>query len=246
MIGPIINSTSTLIGGIVGGLIGDRLREKFRTALPLTFGAASMGMGITVIIKLHALPVVVASLLFGAIIGEIFSIEKNIGRGASKLRFIIDKIAPQKSGSTLSQEEYLDKFVGILVLFVASGTGIFGAMQEGITGDISILLTKSFLDILTAGIFATLLGLSVATIAIPQFIVQMILLFIGQSIMPMLTPEMVADFSGLGGFIMFVTGLRICGIKSFPVANLLPGLIIVMPLSWLWVSTLLPWIQSIS
>ena len=96
MIGPIINSTSTLIGGIVGGLIGDRLSEKFRTALPLTFGAASMGMGITVIIKLHALPVVVASLLFGAIIGEIFSIEKNIGRGASKLRFIIDKIAPQR------------------------------------------------------------------------------------------------------------------------------------------------------
>ena len=132
------------------------------------------------------------------------------------------------------------------MLFVASGTGIFGAMQEGITGDISILLTKSFLDILTAGIFATLLGLSVATIAIPQFIVQMILLLIGQSIMPMLTPDMVADFSGLGGFIMFVTGLRICGIKSFPVANLLPGLIIVMPLSWLWVSTLLPWIQSIS
>ena len=61
MIGPIINSTSTLIGGIVGGLIGDRLSDKFRTALPLTFGAASMGMGITVIIKLHALPVVVAS-----------------------------------------------------------------------------------------------------------------------------------------------------------------------------------------
>lgn len=82
MIGPIINSTSTLIGGIVGGLIGDRLSDKFRTALPLTFGAASMGMGITVIIKLYALPVVVASLLFGAIIGEIFSIEKNIGRGA--------------------------------------------------------------------------------------------------------------------------------------------------------------------
>ena len=119
-------------------------------------------------------------------------------------------------------------------------------MREGITGDISILLTKSFLDILTAGIFATALGFSVATIAVPQFIVQMILLFIGQSIMPILSPEMIANFSGLGGFIMFVTGLRICGIKSFPVANLLPGLIIVMPLTWLWATSLLPWIQSIS
>lgn len=87
MIGPIINSTSTLIGGIVGGLIGDRLSEKFRTALPLTFGAASMGMGITVIIKLHALPVVVASLLFGAIIGEIFSIEKRLA--AAHLNYVL-------------------------------------------------------------------------------------------------------------------------------------------------------------
>ncbi|MEF2074689.1 DUF554 domain-containing protein [Consotaella aegiceratis] len=246
MIGPIVNSASTLVGGTVGGLLGDRLSEKFRTQLPLTFGAASMGMGVSMIVKMHMLPAVIASLLFGAIIGEALSLEKNIGRGASKLRFILDKIVPRKADSTLSQDEYLDKFVGILVLFVASGTGIFGSMNEGITGDPSILFAKSLLDLLTAGIFATALGVSVAFIAIPQIIVQLLLLFLGQSIMSMTTPEMIADFSGLGGIIMFVTGFRICGIKSFPVANLLPGLLIVMPISSFWVTTLLPWIQSIS
>ena len=246
MIGPIVNSASTLVGGAVGGLLGDRLSEKFRTQLPLTFGAASMGMGVSMIVKMHMLPAVIASLLFGAIIGEIFSLEKNIGRLASKARPLFDKLAPRKADAMLSQEEYLDKFVGILVLFVASGTGIFGSMSEGITGDPSILFAKSLLDLMTAGIFATALGVSVASIAIPQFIVQVALLFLGQSIMSLTTPDMVADFSGLGGIIMFVTGFRICGIKSFPVANMLPGLLIVMPISHFWVTTFLPWVQALS
>jgi len=198
------------------------------------------------VLKMHTLPAVVASLLLGAIIGEAFSIEKNINRAASKTRGFIDKLAPRKEGATVSQEEFLDKFVGILVLFVASGTGIFGSMNEGITGDPSILFAKSFLDLITAAIFATALGLSVATIAIPQFVLQVILLFFGQSIMSSTTPEMIADFSALGGVIMFVTGFRICGIKSFPIANLLPGLFIVMPISHYWINVLLPWVMSLS
>ena len=45
---------------------------------------------------------------------------------------------------------------------------------------------------------------------------------------------MVADFSATGGVMMLATGLRICGIKMFPIGNLLPGLIIAMPVSALW------------
>ncbi|SKA38187.1 DUF554 domain-containing protein [Consotaella salsifontis] len=246
MIGPIVNSSSTLVGGVVGGLLGDRLSEKFRTQLPLTFGAASMGMGIFMVVKMHILPAVIASLLLGAIIGELFSIEKNINRMASKTRGFIDKLAPRREGASVSHDEFLDKFVGILVLFVASGTGIFGSMNEGITGDPSILFAKSLLDLFTAGIFATALGLSVATIAIPQFIVQVALLYLGQSIMAATTPEMVADFSALGGIIMFATGFRICGIKSFPIANLLPGLFIVMPISHYWDTLVMPWIHTLT
>ncbi|MEF2071222.1 DUF554 domain-containing protein [Consotaella aegiceratis] len=246
MIGPIINSSCVFIGGVIGGLTGNRLGEKFRKQLPLTFGAASMGMGIPMIANMHALPAVIGSLLFGAIIGEILSIEAKIGRAASAVRIFIDKFSPKKQGSTLSHEAYLDLFTGILVLFVASGTGIFGSMNEGLTGDPTILFTKSLLDLLTATIFGTLLGLPVALIAIPQFIVQVVLLILGQAILALTTPAMMTDFSALGGIIMLVTGLRVCGIKSFPIANLLPGLIIVMPLSHLWVSIVVPAIQRLS
>lgn len=37
-----------------------------------------------------------------------------------------------------------------------------------------------------------------------------------------------------GGLLMVATGLRICNIKLFPVANMLPGLVLIMPLSHLW------------
>jgi len=120
------------------------------------------------------------------------------------------------------------------VLFCASGTGIFGAMNEGMTGDYSLLMVKSFLDLFTAAIFATALGYTVATLAIPQFIIQAALFFLAVKILPLTTPMMIADFSACGGLIMVATGFRIAGIKNFAVANMLPALFLAMPISALW------------
>lgn len=250
MIGPVINSCATLLGGALGATLSNGLKEKYRTRLPLTFGGASMAMGIALIVKMNTLPAVVFSLLLGSVIGEMLDIELNIGRLAGKLRGPLDRLMPQKGGGDgpagLSNEEFIDKFVGILVLFVASGTGIFGSMSEGITGDPTILIAKALLDFMTAGIFATALGMSVAAIAVPQFIVQLALLFLGRSVMPLTTPLLIGDFSALGGIIMFLTGFRIAGVKSFPVGNLLPGLLLVMPVSQFWNTTLLPLIQGLA
>lgn len=144
----------------------------------------------------------------------------------------MNKFLPPVKG--LSQDEFTEKFVAILVLFCASGTGIFGAMHEGMTGDPSILYIKTMLDLFTAAIFATMLGFSVMVIGIPLVIIQVGLATLATFILPMITPAMMADFSCAGGLLMVATGLRICNIKTFPVANMLPALVLVMPFSWLW------------
>ena len=51
---------------------------------------------------------------------------------------------------------------------------------------------------------------------------------------PYLTPGMLSDFTACGGVIFVATGLRMCGIKIFPVINMLPSMLIIMPLSALW------------
>jgi uncharacterized protein len=107
-------------------------------------------------------------------------------------------------------------------------------MNEGITGDPSLLLAKSVLDVFTAAIFAARLGLSVAAIAIPQLLILAALFFLGRFILPLTTPAMIGDFSSCGGIIMLATGFRVAQIKNIPVANLLPALVIVMPISNFW------------
>ena len=74
------------------------------------------------------------------------------------------------------------------------------------------------------------------TIGVPLIIVQVALAMLAVYILHLITPDMMADFSCAGGLIMVATGLRICNIKAFPVANMLPGLILVMPISALWAS----------
>ncbi|MGE9627611.1 DUF554 family protein, partial [Escherichia coli] len=51
---------------------------------------------------------------------------------------------------------------------------------------------------------------------------------------PLTTPAMMADFSAVGGLLLLATGLRICGIKMFAVVNMLPALLLAMPLSAAW------------
>ncbi len=233
MIGPFVNGAAVLIGSVSGTFFGHYISEDMKKKLPMVFGCASMGLGIAMVMKVNILPAVILSLLIGSIFGEAIQLEKGIQKLASSLRGFIEKRFTPVDAS-MTQEEFMEKFIAILVLFCASGTGIFGSMNEGMTGDASMLIVKAFLDLFTAGIFAISLGLPVAALAIPQFILQAILFFGAQSIMPLTTPTMIADFSAVGGLIMFATGFRICGIMPFPIASMLPSLLLAMPISYAW------------
>ena len=111
---------------------------------------------------------------------------------------------------------------------------IFGAMNEGMTGDASILIVKSFLDFFTAMIFATSLGYAVSTIFIPQILLQLVFAYSAVFIIPFVTPEIRADFAATGGVLMIAAGFRICNIQMFHVANMLPALFLAMPISMAW------------
>lgn len=197
----------------------------------MVFGCASMGLGVAMIVKVKLLAPVVLALVVGALIGELLQRETGIQKCGRQLKKIIEKFT--KPTGEISQEEFLDKFIALAVLFCMSGTGINGALTEGMTGDPTLLIVKAILDFFTAPIFASTMGYSIGILVIPQLAIQTLLFFGASMILP-LPPDMLADFSACGGLIMLTTGFRICGIKQFPVANMLPALILVMPLSWVW------------
>lgn len=240
--GVIINALSVVFGGLLGGLVGNKLSEDFKTQINMIFGVCSMGMGISSIVLMKYMPAVIFAIVIGTGIGLALHPGDWINKGCALMQRSMEKIVPNDH-SSLSHEDYLATLLTVIVLFCASGTGIYGSLDAGMTGDSTILISKSILDFFTAAIFACNLGYVVSLVAIPQFIIFCCLFFLSAFIVPLTTPDMIAVFKACGGFLMLATGFRMVKLKMFPIADMIPAMIpmiLVMPLSWFWVNVILP------
>ena len=237
-IGVIINTIAIFLGGIAGALLGDKLPEKYKEQLNLIFGLCSMGMGISSIVLMKYMPAVVFALIIGTIVGLMFKLGDKVYELCSKLQKVMIRIVPKKE-TNMSETEILATLITVIVLFCSSGMGIYGSLSEGMTGDSSLLITKSILDFFTAAIFACNLGYIVSLIAVPQFVIFTVLFLSASFIVPLTTPDMIADFKACGGFLMVAAGFRILKLKMFPVVDMIPAMILVMPFSWFWVNIIL-------
>ena len=237
-IGVIINTIAIFLGGIAGALLGDKLPEKYKEQLNLIFGLCSMGMGISSIVLMKYMPAVVFALIIGTIVGLVFKLGDKVYELCSKLQKVMIRIVPKKE-TNMSETEFLATLITVIVLFCSSGMGIYGSFSEGMTGDSSLLITKSILDFFTAAIFACNLGYIVSLIAVPQFVIFTTLFLSASFIVPLTTPDMIADFKACGGFLMVAAGFRILKLKMFPVVDMIPAMILVMPFSWFWINIIL-------
>ena len=237
-IGVIINTIAIFLGGIAGALLGNKLPEKYKEQLNLIFGLCSMGMGISSIVLMKYMPAVVFALIIGTIVGLVFKLGDKVYELCSKLQKVMIRIVPKKE-TNMSETEFLATLITVIVLFCSSGMGIYGSLSEGMTGDSSLLITKSILDFFTAAIFACNLGYIVSLIAFPQFVIFTTLFLSASFIVPLTTPDMIADFKACGGFLMVAAGFRILKLKMFPVVDMIPAMILVMPFSWFWVNIIL-------
>ncbi len=242
-IGVIINVFSVVIGGIVGAAAGEKLPDKFKNELNLVFGACSMGIGINSIVLMKNMPAVIFAIVLGSSIGLLIRLGDKINRAALLLERPISHLIKNMKPK-MPEDEFQSLLVTALVLFCASGTGIYGCLDSGMTGDHSILIAKSVLDLFTALVFACSLGYVTSIIAIPQFIIFLLLFLCARIIFPLTTPDMIADFKACGGILMIAPGFRIAKIKMFPIADMLPAMVIVMPCGSLWTSIILPLLTS--
>ena len=237
--GVIINALSVAVGGVIGALVGPKLPARLNAELTKIFGICSMGMGVSAIGLMKNMPAVIFAVIIGTAIGLAVDLGGIINRGAACMEKPVGKLFPNKN-KTLSKEEYMSMLVTIIVLFYASGTGIYGSLDSGMSGDHTILISKSILDFFTAMIFGGTLGMVIVAVAIPQCIIFLIIFAAAKFIFPLTTPDMIADFKACGGFLLLATGFRIAKIHDFPVADMIPAMMLVMPVSWLWMNMILP------
>lgn len=237
MLGIIANALAIAAGGLLGGVYGRLVSDTIKKDLTLVFGVCALAMGIHSITGMAYMPAVVFSVVLGTLIGLVFHLHSTIQTLGEQMYSLIERFSPTSFSSGASSQ-----LVTVIVVFCAGGTGIYGSLEAGITGDISILLSKAILDFFTAFIFACSLGPVVALISIPQGMIFTLLFFSATVIMPLATPEMIRDLRACGGFLMLATGLGMLDLKQLPTAAMIPAMILVMPFTFIWSNWIVPFL----
>lgn len=222
-IGIIINVCAVFLGTIIGGSIKRFLPQYLIEELPKIFGICSVTIGIMSIIGVETLPMVIMAIIVGFVIGEMCHLYDHVHHLFS---ILLKRLPFHIEGN---HDEYMQLYLLVVLMFSMSGMGLFGALTEGMSGDSSVLISKSVLDFFTAILFGAALGYAQGLICIVQFVILMICFFLAKAILPYINDVMIADFKACGGVITMITGLTVSKILNVKAMNLVPALILVMP-----------------
>jgi uncharacterized membrane protein YqgA involved in biofilm formation len=223
-LGVIVNSSVVLLGGLTGGVLGRKIPRDVADHLPAAFGLVAMSIGINLIVKVANLTPVALAIILGTLFGELGGMEDRLKKQVHRL---VEKTKDR-------DPERTETLIVVILLFCFSGMGIFGALNEGFTGDPSVLITKSILDFFTAVIFGASAGYLVALVSLPQVLIGLALFRSAGYVVPLLSPSMLSDFRAAGGIITLAAGFKVAGIKSMRAINMLPSLLLVLIFSALW------------
>ena len=247
-VGVIIDAVAVIIGGVVGAVVGKALKKDFVDNMNLILGCCSMCMGVSTIILMEHMPAVVFAIILGTGLGLAVHFGQLINKGGLAMQKVLSKCV--KTSSDVPQKEFEATLVTCITLFCASGTGIYGSIIAGMSGDHSVLMAKAILDLFTAVVFACTLGMVTAAVAVPQFIIFLILFLLGAPIYNGLelgtNSYIINDFKACGGFIMLATGFRMCKIKMFPVADMIPAMVLIFPIAVFWNDYVTPAVNALA
>lgn len=230
-LGTVINVIAILVGSGLGVLVGHRLPE--RTRLTVTDG---LGLVVLVIggINLLALAdpdyraavgdggtllIVLGSILIGGIIGSLLRIEHRLeGVGAWLQRRLTRDGEPRA--------RFIEGFVSASLVFCIGPLAILGSLSDGLGQGIEQLALKSALDGFASLAFAASLGWGVAASAISVAVFQGVVTVIGFFAGSVLPAALIASITATGGVLLLGVGLRLLNLRSVPVGDMLPALLI--------------------
>lgn len=234
-LGTIINVAGILIGGLSGFFFGKFLKERHQETLQVTCGICVIFIGICgalegmLTVKDNTITsgkslLIIACLAVGALIGEIIDIEKWFERFGGWLKI--------KTGNA-KDKKFIDGFVTASLTVCIGAMAIVGAIQDGITGDYSILTTKAILDLIIIMVMTCSLGKGCIFSAIPVLLFQGSITCLARLIKPIMTETALSNLSLIGSILIFCVGINLVWGKKVRVANLLPAVVIAVIIAFL-------------
>ena len=227
MVGTILNIITVFIGSSIGILFGNRFPERIRQTVIAGLGLFTAALGIQMFLKTQNPIIVLGSLLFGGISGEWLQIEtglQNLGTWIEqRVHFRSNQKDPEKNYRRI---RFVRGFLTASLVFCVGPMTILGSIQDGLTGDYSLLAIKSILDGFAALAFASILGEGVIFSILVILIYQGSLSLAAAQMQALVSEQMMNEMTAVGGLMLIGIAISsLLEIKQIRVGNFLPALI---------------------
>lgn len=234
-LGTIINTGAIVAGGLAGILFGRFLKENVQDTLSKCCGVSTLMIGIAgALEKMLTLEngaisgggsmLLVLCLTVGGVIGELLNLE-----GAFEC---FGRWLKEKTGNA-KDKGFVNAFVTASLTVCIGAMAIVGSIQDGLTGDYSILATKAVLDFIIIMVMSCSLGPGAAFSAIPVAILQGSVTALAGLVRPVMTEAALNNLSLVGSVLIFCVGINLLWGKKIRVANLLPAIVLAVAAAFL-------------
>ena len=216
MIGTLINVGTVVAGASIGLLVRKRIPDRIHETVFKGLGLLTLVIGVKMSLKTNNVLVLVASTLSGGLVGKWVGIQRCLDRLGNYFQARIGE----------GRGRFSEAFVTSSLVFCVGPMTILGSIQDGLTGDYTLLTMKSMLDAFSSMAFSATLGAGVLLSALTVFLFQGGLTMSASLLDGQLTEPMVAEMTACGGLMLLGIGLVLLDVTRPRVANFLPSLLI--------------------
>ncbi len=227
--GVIINTIAVLLGGVIGLALKRGLSERFQNILTKACGIATIFIGgagtlqgmLTVsaegVIGTQGSMLLIFSLVLGGLAGEAIDIEQWLDNMGEKLK---------RRFQSEGDNRFVEGFVNASLVICVGAMAIVGSIQDGLTGDNSMILAKSVLDFVILIVFASTCGVGALFAAGALFVYQGFWTLLGLLVGNIVNDALVSQMSYIGSALIFCVGVNLCFGKKIKTGNYLPALLV--------------------
>jgi len=226
--GTLINIITILIGGSLGLVSGRRLSERLQSTIISGLGLFTIALGVKMFLESRNMLIPLGAVLIGSVLGEWWQIEGALESLGTRLE------ARFNNGDADSTRKFLRGFLTASLLFCVGPIAILGSIQDGLSGDIRLLVIKAIMDGFAALALSASLGVGVLFSALVVLVYQGAITLFAGAVEQFMTAALIAEMNAVGGILLL--GLAISSLlelRKIRTANMLPALVIGPLIAWI-------------
>ena len=224
MLGTIVNTLAVAAGGAIGLLLKKGIPQKITDAVMQGLALCVIFMGVSGALEGSKTLAMIVAMALGAVVGTLLDLDGRLNKLGDTIEA---KMGPGGQGRIATG------FVTASLLYCVGALAIVGSLQSGLTGDHSMLYTKSMLDFISSIVLCASLGVGVILSAVTLFLYQGVITLLAQALAPILIDAVIAEMTCVGSLLIIGMGLNMLGVTKIKIMNYVPAIFIVIGLCFI-------------